>query len=176
MSAIAEYKAVALLSEIISLERGYSPAKAGQIKTAAALHDIGKQKIPVNILNKPGKLDAWEFEIMKTHTKLGAEMLSVMQGELGEIARTICRYHHEKWDKSGYWGIFPGDLPEYVAIVSIADVFVACRSVRPYKSALSEQETLNYIRAQVGTQFSPELTEFIIPLIQSDSRVSAIFL
>jgi putative two-component system response regulator len=148
---------------------------ARQIRTAAALHDIGKLKIPSGILDKPGKLDAREFEIMKTHTKLGAEMLAPLCGELGVMARTVCEFHHEKQDASGYWGVPAADLPDYVGIVSIADVYVACRSVRAYKAAWTEAATLDYIRAQAGTQFSPELTELFVSLVLSDSRVPAIF-
>jgi putative two-component system response regulator len=167
---------VTRLAELVSLAKGDSLVKARQIRIAAALHDIGKLKIPASLLDKPGKLTAREFDVMKTHTKIGAVMLSTLRGELGAITRTVCEFHHEKMDGTGYWGVRAGDLPDYVAIVSIADVYVACRSVRPYKAAWSERETLDYIKTQAGTQFSPGLAEDFITLIQSDSRVPAIFL
>jgi putative two-component system response regulator len=154
------------LSELLALERGYSPAKARQIGTAAALHDIGKVRIDAGILNKPGKLTPDEFEVMKTHTKLGAEILSPMLGELGETARTICLYHHERWDATGYWGVRAGDLPEYVGIVSVSDVYMAFRSVRPYKPAWPIKKALDYIQEQTGKHFSPELAEAFTRMIR----------
>ena len=93
-----ENKAVGRLSELLALERGYSPAMARQIRSAAALHDIGKLRISAEILEKSGKLLADEFEIVKTHTTKGAEILAGIQGEIGELARHICLYHHEKRD------------------------------------------------------------------------------
>jgi putative two-component system response regulator len=174
MNVAHEDRAVARLAEMVSLSMGYSQSKAKQIGNAAALHDIGKQRIDARLLNKPGKLTQKEFDLVKTHTKIGAEMLSTIQGELGEMARTICLYHHEKWDASGYWGIRAGDLPEYVSIVSISDVFIACCSARPYKSAWPPRETLDYIYTQAGIQFSPGLVDVFIPLIQSDIRIPAV--
>jgi putative two-component system response regulator len=175
MSAVFENRAVARLSEHIALACGYSPEKAKQIGNAAALHDIGKQAIPKSIIDKPGKLTAREFEIMKTHTKIGAQMLSAMQGELGTMARTVCEFHHEKWNAGGYWGVRAADLPEYVSIVSISDIYVACRSLRPYKPAWTVQKTLDYIRNLAGTQFSHELVNVFIPLAVSGGGIPAVF-
>jgi putative nucleotidyltransferase with HDIG domain len=172
-----ENKAVARLSELLALEMGVSPAKARQIKSAAALHDIGKQRIPPYVLNKPGKLDAHEFEIIKNHTKLGVEMLSSIQGALGEMATMTALYHHEWHNPSfgGYWGVPTGYLPDYVSIVSICDVAVALVSKRSYKEPWPPVEVLAYIQNQAGTQFSEELVGVFIPLILNDSRVPAIF-
>ncbi len=170
-----ESKRVARLCELLALEQGYPPAKAKQIGTAGALHDIGKQKIPQEILDKPGKLTAREFEIMKTHTVLGAEMLASLRGELGEMARTVCLYHHEKWDGSGYWGVRAGDLPDYVPIVSIADVYVACRSVRPYKPAWPLERAAEYIQAQAGSHFAPELAAAFAAMLRRADGAAADF-
>jgi len=172
-----ENKAVARLSELLALEMGASPAKARQIKSAAALHDIGKQRIPPYILNKPGKLDANEFEIMKNHTKLGVEMLSSIQGALGEMATMTALYHHEWQNPSlgGYWGVSMYYLPDYVGIVSICDVFTALVARRAYKEPWPPTEALAYIGQQAGTQFSEELAEVFLRLIRDDSRVPAIF-
>ena len=170
-----ENKVIARLTEIIALESGYSPEKAEQIKTAAAMHDIGKQKIPKNILLKPGELDAREFEIMKTHTKLGLEMLATIQGNLGDMAKIICLYHHE-WHKpseGGYWGVSTYYLPDYVSFVSISDVYTACCSERCYKSAWKPKDALDHIENQAGTQFCPELVKLFSSLIRHDNRVPA---
>ena len=166
---------MARLSEIVALETGISPEKARQIRTAAALHDIGKQKIPESILNKPGKLSAGEFEVMKTHTLLGAEMLTAMKGALGAMAVKIALFHHEFWDGNGYWGVPVSCLPDFVGITSICDVFTALTAVRCYKAAWPPEDALVYIQNQAGTQFSGELVGVFLPLVRNDSRVADIF-
>lgn len=166
---------VGQLTEIVTLECGVHPAVAKQVRVAATLHDVGKQKIPVSILNKPGKLDAREFEIIKTHTVLGAEALTSVKGELGEMARACCLFHHEWWNGFGYCGRKTDELPFYVAAVAISDVFVALVCERPYKTAWPPQEALDYIQNQAGTQFSPALVEMFIALILNDNRVPALF-
>jgi putative two-component system response regulator len=152
-----------------------TPAEARQIRIAAALHDIGKQKIPDSILNKPGKLTEREFQIVKTHTTLGAEMLRCFKGELGKKARLISQYHHEKFNGGGYWGKRMDELPFYVSVTAIADVFCALICSRPYKNPWPPSDALDYIQDQVGRQFNPELVAVFIPLARNDGRVRAIF-
>ena len=137
------------------------------------MHDVGKQKIPGSILNKPGKLTAQEFEIIKTHTFLGEETLRNIKGDLGEMARTCCLYHHEWFDGGGYWGKRIDSLPFYVQFVAISDVFIALVSKRAYKHAWHPDEAMDYIQNKAGTQFSPELVSVFLSLVQSDSRVPA---
>ena len=120
-----EDKATARLAEFLALECGICPSMAEKIRIAAALHDLGKQKIPASILNKPGKLSPKEHRIMKTHTTLGAEMLASIQGELGVMARATALYHHEYYDGSGYFGKRTEELPFYLPIVTISDIFIA---------------------------------------------------
>jgi len=175
MDGFNEDKAAARLAEIVALECGVHPVIAGQIRVAAILHDVGKQKIPDSILNKPGKLTGQEFEVVKTHTRLGAEMLSSIQGGLGEMARQIALWHHEWWSGDGYWHKLTDELPAYVSIVAIADVFTALVCERVYKTAWPPSEALAYINSQAGTQFSPALVGVFIPLARSDSRVQALF-
>lgn len=152
------------------------PVMARQVRTAAALHDIGKLKIPESILHKPGTLDNDEFEIIKTHTVLGAEMLKSVQGDIGEIARSVCLYHHEWHDGSkSYWGFRASDLPGYIHIVSISDVFTALISKRPYKEPWPPSEALAYIQCHSGTQFEPGLAKALLSLIQGCSRIRAVF-
>jgi putative nucleotidyltransferase with HDIG domain len=175
LSNFNEEKAVARLAEIISLEYGVSPTKARQIRIAAALHDIGKQKISPSILNKPGRFTPEEFEIMKSHTTLGAEILSHLQGELGEMARLTALYHHEKYNGCGYWGKRTDELPYYVAITALSDVFAALLTGRPYKRPWPPSEALDYIQKQSGRQFSPALVDLFIPLIQLNPDIQNIF-
>ena len=176
---INESEAVAQLSEIFSHERGYDRQNAARIRNAASLHDVGKSTIPRKILNKSGKLTAREFAIMKTHTLSGARILSDLHGEAADnVAAKVCLFHHEWYDPSlgGYWGVPVESLPGYVAIVSICDVMVALLAKRVYKPAWPSEKAVKYISNQAGKQFSPELVNDFISLIQNDNRVPAIFL
>jgi len=175
MCGFNEDKAAANLTEIVALECGVHSAVAKQIRAAAVMHDIGKQKIPDSILKKPGKLTEQEFEVVKTHTRLGAEMLASIQGSLGKMARLTALYHHEWWSGDGYWSRRTDELPAYISIISISDVFTALVCERPYKHAWPPEEALGYINNQAGTQFSPALVRAFIPLARHDSRIRAIY-
>ena len=148
---------------------GFSDIDIRRIRIAALMHDIGKLKIAPSILYKPGKLDAQEFEVMKTHTTLGAEMLVSIRGELGELVRDVCRYHHEWHNGQGYWGRGATELSPHIPIVSIADVFTALVTERPYKPAWPVRDALGYIQKQAGTQFSRELVEVFTSLITAST-------
>jgi HD-GYP domain-containing protein (c-di-GMP phosphodiesterase class II) len=162
METYNENKAVGQLSEILALKYGFGTAKARQIRNAAVMHDIGKLLIPKSIIDKPGKLNSQEFEIIKTHTKLGADLLSSIKGEMGEVARACCLLHHERADGNGYWNYPADNLPDYIPIVSISDVFCSLVSKRPYKNAWSSEDALSYIHSNAGTQFSADLVEDFI--------------
>ena len=128
-----EDEAVKQMSELLALKCGYSQKEAERIKTASALHDIGKQKLPKDLLSKPSKLTPEEFKIMKMHTKYGEQLLLSIQGNLGKMAREIALLHHEKHNGRGYWGYKSSDLPLYINIVSICDVACALLHERSYK-------------------------------------------
>ena len=129
---------------------------------SAPLHDIGKIAIPDHILLKPGKLTVEEFEVIKTHSKTGAEMLRKAQlytsdnnGFL-QVAIEIARYHHEKWDGNGYPDNLRGEaIPLAARIMAVADVYDALTTVRPYKSAFSHHEACNMISDGSGAHFDP---------------------
>ena len=109
------------------------------ISTASALHDIGKINIPESILNKPGRLTKEEFEVMKTHTTIGSEILEKLpfqqESDLVKTAYAICRWHHERWDGHGYPDGLTGEqIPIAAQVVSMADVYDALTSERCYKS------------------------------------------
>ena len=177
MYSFSENKAVGRLTELIALERGCDPKKAKQIGNAAVLHDIGKQKIQKSILEKPGKLTAGEFEIMKKHTDFGVEILTSIKGDIGELAREICYFHHEWFMPSlgGYRGVSTLYLPDYISYVAISDVYTSLISERPYKSKWRKADALAYIESKSGTQFCPDLVKLFASLIRNDSRVPAIF-
>ncbi len=134
------------------------------IARASTLHDIGKVSIPDRILLKPTKLIPEEFEVMKRHTILGSEFVDSLSGISHEeylyYAQHICRYHHERWDGSGYpEGICGEEIPLAARIVSVADVYDALVSRRVYKPPYTHEVAVNIIRSGKGTQFDPTLVE-----------------
>ena len=137
---------------------------ASLISTASALHDIGKIAIPDKILNKPGRLTDDEFSIMKTHSNMGANILLDLpfykDEPLIKTAQEICRWHHERFDGSGYPdGLTGGEIPISAQIVSIADVYDALTSERVYKKAFSHQQAMQMIfRGECGV-FNPVLLD-----------------
>lgn len=141
------------------------------IPTASALHDIGKIGIDDKILNKPGRLTPEEFEIMKTHTVIGAQMLESLEQYQNEpliqIAHQICRWHHERWDGRGYPDGLKGDeIPISAQIVSLADVYDALVSERVYKKALPHETAIKMILNGECGQFNPVLLDSLIDINQ----------
>lgn len=139
-------------------------ADVAMIGTASALHDIGKISIPTSILNKPGKLTDEEYEVMKTHSAVGADMLknlAYFQDEpLVKAAEDICRWHHERWDGRGYPDGLRGDeIPISAQIVALADVYDALTSERCYKKAFSHQKAVEMILNGECGAFNPVLLE-----------------
>ena len=132
---------------------------------AAPLHDIGKIHIPDAILNKPGRLTEEEFEVMKTHTTAGEELLIHAKEELGEsgylnTAVEMAAYHHEWWNGKGYpYGISREEIPICARIMAVADVFDALTSKRCYKSAMPLEKAYAIIREESGTHFDPAVVE-----------------
>lgn len=156
---IGEYSA--LLAE--KLGWGIDDVKI--IRQAAPMHDVGKIGIPDNILLKPGKLTAEEFDVMKTHSEIGAKILSNSNVPMLIKAHEIALYHHEKWNGSGYpRGLKKQEIPQSARIVAIADVYDALRSKRVYCDAVSEQGTIDIMMNEVGTHFDPDLFEIFITL------------
>ncbi len=135
------------------------------IRLAAPLHDIGKIGIPDAILLKPGRLTEEEFEHMKRHTTIAAQMLSGGASAQIAIAEQIAGTHHERWDGSGYPAGLAGDaIPIAGRIVAVADVFDALTHSRPYKRAWPMDEALAELRRQRGRQFDPEVIDAFLAL------------
>jgi len=128
------------------------------------LHDLGKLAMPDGVLLKPGRLTADEFAIIKTHPVCGSDMLHVAIEKMGEdsllyTALEIARWHHEKWDGSGYPnGLRGTDIPMSARITAVADVFDALTSERPYKKAWKSEDAFKIIYAEAGSHFDPYLT------------------
>ena len=153
-----EDRLVAKLSESLALACGFSSEMSKLIGNAAALHDVGKFRVPKCILLKPGRLSTDEFEKMKHHTIWGANILSRLNGEFRTVAMNVSALHHEKWDGTGYWGRKGGEIPYYCQIVSACDIYVALTSSnRPYKEPWPPSEALNYIKNESGKTLCPDL-------------------
>jgi len=145
-------------SRVIALAYGLGMEEANILLQAAPMHDVGKIGIPDRILLKPGKLDAEEWEVMKTHTTVGAQIIGEHPSELLKIARQVALSHHEKWDGTGYpYGLTGENIPLSSRIVMIADVFDALTSERPYKKAWSEADAIAEIEQGSGRHFDPKL-------------------
>lgn len=141
--------------------------KIENIKTAAILHDIGKIGIKDDILNKPGKLDDYEFGEIKKHPTIGANILQDVHF-LNNVTK-IVRHHHERHDGNGYPdGLKGNEIPSEAAILSIADVYDAMTSDRPYRKALSIDVALKELIKCSGTQFHPEFTKTFITIVEKE--------
>jgi len=177
---------------VIAKQLGLTEDEVSNIEMAAQLHDVGKIAIPDAILHKPGKLDPEEFEVIKRHAALGhsivqphtpedterlkyhvvagGQMLIVQSSPLLRLAASIALSHHERWDGTGYpLGLKGEDIPLEARITSVADVFDALSSVRPYKGAMPREKCFEILREGSGTQFDPRVLEAFFA--QSDAIV-----
>ena len=137
------------------------------IATAAVFHDVGKIGIPESILLKPGKLTAEEFEVMKTHTLIGDNLIKSLEiyhdEPLLQMAAQICRWHHERYDGGGYPdGLKGEEIPICAQVVSIADVYDALTSARPYKPAFSSEKAIQMILNGECGVFNPVLVDCLL--------------
>lgn len=137
------------------------------IATAAVFHDVGKIGIPESILLKPGKLTAKEFEVMKTHTLIGDNLIKSLEiyhdEPLLQMAAQICRWHHERYDGGGYPdGLKGEEIPICAQVVSIADVYDALTSARPYKPAFSSEKAIQMILNGECGVFNPVLVDCLL--------------
>jgi putative two-component system response regulator len=133
------------------------------IRYASPMHDIGKIGIPDSILLKPGKLTPEEFEIIKTHTIIGAKILANSRAEIIQVAQQIALSHHEKWNGNGFpQGLAASDIPITARIVGIVDVFDALISRRPYKEPYPVDVALEIIEEGRAERFDPELVDVLV--------------
>ncbi len=154
-------------SQMLGLAAGMGQRDSELLLNASPMHDIGKIGIPDSILLKPGKLNSEEWEIMKTHAEIGAEILSGHHSPLLKMASDIALTHHEKWDGSGYpRGLRGEDIPLVGRIVAIADVFDALTSERPYKTAWQVSDAIAEINRGAGSHFDPSLVEHFNSIIE----------
>lgn len=150
---------------LVAQELGLDIEDAREIGKAAVAHDLGKIGIPDAILGKPGKLTDEEFEVIKTHTEIGERVLGT--SPLFELERQAARYHHERWDGSGYPdGVSGTNIPLVARITSVADVFDALVTRRAYKEPWSEGVAATYLKENAGTHFDPEVVEAFLRLLE----------
>ncbi len=164
-------------AQVLARAAGYSERQAENLLHAAPMHDIGKIGIPDAILQKPGKLDADEWNIMQQHAEIGALILGQEDtSDLMITAREIALSHHEKWDGSGYpSGLAGEEIPVSARIVAIADVFDALTSVRPYKKAWSEEAAIDLIKEEAGKHFDPKLVELFLTHLDAIRQIKEQF-
>jgi putative two-component system response regulator len=147
-------------SALMAEKYGLDEDQVDLVLNASPMHDIGKIGIPDAILLKPGPLDPAEWEVMKTHTEIGAKILDSSSSNYLAAGRSIALAHHEKWDGSGYpAGLAGEDIPLFGRICAIADVFDALTSKRPYKEPYPNEKALEIMREGRGTHFQPELLD-----------------
>jgi len=164
LERISSYVSI-LAKDLAQTNKGLSDEVIGHLSLASSLHDIGKVGIPDSILLKKGRLTSAERQIMEYHTVIGGECLDAIQDRLGsnpfmELARQVAYSHHERWDGTGYpHQLVEEEIPLSARIVSVADVYDALTSKRPYKRAMSHEESREIIVSGQGTQFDPDVVD-----------------
>jgi putative two-component system response regulator len=151
------------IAALLGQAAGMDEESANLLLNASPMHDIGKIGIPDHILLKPGRFEPEEWEIMKTHAQIGADILAEDDSDLLRMAREIALTHHEKWDGSGYPNGLQGEaIPLVGRITALADVFDALTSERPYKKAWSIDDAVALIKSESGKHFEPTLVEHFL--------------
>jgi putative nucleotidyltransferase with HDIG domain len=166
-------KGVVRLSLDVAAELGLDPAQRRNVEFGALLHDVGKIAIPNEIINKPGKLNEREWEIVKTHTIEGQKMLERIGGFMTEIG-TIVRASHEAWDGSGYPdGLRGEEIPIEARVVSACDAFNAMTTTRSYRRAMPLRDAVAELETCAGSHFDPRVVEALLRVIQAEGQGAA---
>jgi putative two-component system response regulator len=160
---------VGQMAALLARQMGLPDPQVTLIRRAAPLHDVGKIGIPDAILLKLGKLTLKEFDLVKTHTTIGARILSGSRFGVLRLAEEIAFSHHERWDGAGYVGIQAAQIPLAGRIVAVADVFDALTHKRPYKDAWPLAEAIAEIERQRSQQFDPEIVDAFLRVIEQQT-------
>ena len=153
-------------AQVLARAAGWSEVDAEELLAAAPMHDIGKIGIPDHILLKPGPLSPEEWAVMRSHPRIGADIIGDHRSTVLRLAREIAQSHHEKWDGSGYpQGLAGEAIPMSARIVAIADVFDALTTARPYKQAWTVEAAIEQVRKDAGKHFDPTLVELFMGVL-----------
>lgn len=170
----AHIQRMANYSRLIAEQLGLSGTEQDLILRAAPMHDVGKIAIPDHILLKPGRLDADELAIMRSHAEKGYEILRGSKSGLLDAAAVIARTHHEKWDGSGYpHGLRGEGIPLHGRIVAVADVFDALTTERPYKQAWEMERATRFLHENAGVHFDPACTQAFLARLDDALQIRA---
>jgi putative two-component system response regulator len=151
---------IGLLGSLLAAELGMSAMEVDLVRKTGPLHDIGKIAMPDAILRKPGKLTPSEFELMKSHTTIGAEILGGSRHRILQVAERIAEAHHERWDGGGYpHGLSGEDTPIEARVIAVADTFDTLTHNRPYREAGTAEDALAEIVRCRGTHFDPDVVD-----------------
>jgi len=162
-------RAVVDLTLAVVERLGLSSTERRDAEFAALLHDVGKVRVPNEIINKPGPLTDSEWAVMRTHTIEGQRMLDRVGGLLSKVGR-IVRSSHEKWDGTGYPDGLVGDqIPVGAAIVCCCDAFNAMTTDRSYRKALPLEVAIAELHANSGTQFAPDVVDALVAVVTRDA-------
>jgi response regulator RpfG family c-di-GMP phosphodiesterase len=169
-------KRVAEYSRLLAIKYGLTEHEAEVIRLASPMHDVGKVGIPDAILNKPGALTKEEFDIMKTHSNLGYEMLKHSNKQVLNAAAIIAQQHHEKYDGTGYpQGLQGNEIHVYGRITALADVFDALCSDRVYKKAWELDRVLDLLQAERGRHFDPVIVDLFLANLDEFLTIKEMF-
>lgn len=154
---------VGTMAALLARTAGMADELVDLIEKAAPLHDLGKVGVPDSVLLKPGKLSAQEFELVRTHTTIGARIIGESTSEVLSLARVIAETHHERWNGEGYpHGLAGPAIPLPGRVVAICDVFDALTHERPYKAAWTVDEAVRELVTERGRFFDPELVDLFV--------------
>jgi len=165
-------RSVVRLALDVARKMGLNADQQRAVEFGALLHDVGKVAVPKEIINKPGKLDAREWAIIKTHIVEGQKMLERIGGFMGEIGQ-IVRSHHERWDGCGYPDGLTGEaIPMAARIVSACDTFNAMTTTRSYRKAMPASAAIAELNDNAGTQFDPKVVRAIVSVVRDARNTS----
>ena len=160
-------KRVAAYSKMIAIKLGKSPEEQNEIYRAGLLHDVGKIRVPEEIINKPGKLTDEEYNIIKVHSVTGYHILKGVSENIAVAAK----HHHERYDGKGYPnGLAGEEIPEIARILGVADAYDAMASNRSYRNALPQEVVRSEIEKGRGTQFDPHIADIMLDMIDDDKE------
>ncbi len=169
----AHIRRTGLYCEVFAEVLGWPADQVQNFRLAAPMHDLGKIGIPDAILQKPGKLTAEEFAVMKTHTVIGARMLEGSGSAILQMAHELALAHHEHWDGSGYpRGLAGLEIPESARILALVDVYDALTHRRVYRAALPEDRALKIMEQGRGRHFDPFLFSVFLSLLPEIRRIA----